>query len=115
MIDVPSRLHGQSGNGLANGAPLLRQQELAGAVLCQLQPMNRTLAAQVDLAHRMVTIEHADTKNNEAQGDPLNDLVISVLKRQIGKHGEYVFVYKGKLSAQVNTKYWRAAPTRNLI
>ncbi len=67
---------------------------------------------QVDFPRRIVTIEHGDTKNNEALGVPLNDLAISVLQRQMGKQCEYVFTYAGRPIGQVNTKHWRAALKR---
>lgn len=67
---------------------------------------------QVDFSRRIVTIEHGDTKNNEALGVPLNDLAISVLERQRGKQCEHVFTYAGRPIGQVNTKHWRAALKR---
>lgn len=59
-----------------------------------------------------LTIEHGDTKNNEALGVPLNDLAISVLQRQMGKQCEHVFTYAGRPIEQVNTKHWRVALKR---
>ncbi len=67
---------------------------------------------QVDFPRRIVTIEHGETKNNEALGVPLNDLAISVLQRQMGKQCEHVFTYAGRPIGQVNTKHWRAALKR---
>ncbi|MEO7691741.1 MAG: site-specific integrase [Sphingomonas sp.] len=67
---------------------------------------------QVDFPRRIVTIEHGETKNNEALGVPLNDLAISVLQRQMGKQCEHVFTYAGRPIGQVNTKHWRDALKR---
>jgi integrase len=67
---------------------------------------------QVDLARRIVTIEHGDTKNEEALGVPLNDLAISVLQRRQGHHKSHVFTYAGCPIGQVNTKAWKNALRR---
>jgi integrase len=67
---------------------------------------------QVDLARRIVTIGHGETKNDEALGVPLNDLAVSVLRRRMGIQHEHVFTYKGRALEQVNTKTWREALKR---
>jgi integrase len=54
-------------------------------------------------------IGHGETKNDEALGVPLNDLAVSVLRRQMGVQSEYVFTYKGRPLTQVNTRTWRRA------
>ena len=51
---------------------------------------------QVDLSRRIVTIEHGETKNDEALGVPLNDLAVSVLQRRIGEQSEHLFAFRGK-------------------
>ena len=43
---------------------------------------------------------------------PLNDLAVSVLERQRGKHRVRVFTYRNKPIGQVNTKTWKAALKR---
>ena len=67
---------------------------------------------QVDLTRRIVTIEHGETKNDEALGVPLNNLAVSVLERQMGKQCERVFTYAGRPIGQVDTRRWRAALKR---
>jgi integrase len=67
---------------------------------------------QVDLTRRIVTIEHGETKNDEALGVPLNDLAVSVLQRRMGEQSAFVFTWRGKPLGQVNTKTWRAALRR---
>lgn len=67
---------------------------------------------QVDLTRRIVTIEHGETKNDEALGVPLNDLAVSVLQRRMGEQSEHVFTWRGKPLGQVNTRTWRQALER---
>ena len=48
---------------------------------------------RVDVARRIATIEHGDTKNGEALGVPLNDIALGVLERQHGKRPAHIFTY----------------------
>ena len=64
---------------------------------------------RVDLERRIATIGEGDTKNADALGVPLNDIAVSVLERQLGKHRSHVFTYKGKPLKTANTRAWRAA------
>ncbi|EIZ77485.1 integrase family protein [Novosphingobium sp. Rr 2-17] len=64
---------------------------------------------QIHLDRRMAMIEHGDTKNGEALGVPLNDVAMSVLERQQGKHQTHVFTYRGRPLRSANTRSWRAA------
>lgn len=64
---------------------------------------------QVDFSRRIVTVEHGDTKNNEALSVRLNGLAISVVERQRRKQCEHVFTDAGRPIGQLNTKHWRAA------
>ena len=43
-----------------------------------------------DMARRIATVEHGDTKNGDALGVPLNAVALGVLERQRGKHGSCV-------------------------
>jgi integrase len=67
---------------------------------------------QVDLARRIATIEHGETKNGDALGVPLNELAMTVLQRQRGRHVSHVFTYRGQPIRQVNTKAWKDALKR---
>lgn len=69
----------------------------------------------VDLKRKHAFIDAAQTKNNKPLSVPLNPDAIEVLQEQIGKHPEYVFVYKQKPVTQCNTKAWRAALKRAKI
>jgi integrase len=64
---------------------------------------------RVDFDRRIATIGEGDTKNGEALGVPLNDIAFGVLERQAGRHGRYVFTYRGKPLRAANTRAWRAA------
>ncbi|AMU96594.1 hypothetical protein AOA14_18510 [Sphingopyxis terrae subsp. terrae NBRC 15098] len=67
---------------------------------------------RVNLARRIATIEHGDTKNGEALGVPLNDLAAAVLMRQQGKHESHVFTFRGNPLRSANTRAWRKALRR---
>src|ERR1700690_542679 len=43
---------------------------------------------------------------------PLNDVALAVLTRQVGKHPQRVFTYRGKPTHSANTKAWTAALKR---
>ncbi|MCP1469575.1 integrase [Sphingobium sp. OAS761] len=64
---------------------------------------------RVDMARRMATIGHGDTKNGSALGVPLNEIALAVLQRQWGKHPTHVFTYRGNPLRSANTRKWRAA------
>lgn len=64
---------------------------------------------QVDMTRRIAMIEHGGTKNGEALGIPLNDLALSVLIRQQGKHDDFVFTFRGAPLRNANNRAWRAA------
>ena len=70
---------------------------------------------QVDFGRRQATIGGSDTKNGQPLGVPLNDLAMSVLERQQGKHRVRVFTYRGRPVEQVNTKTWKSALKRARI
>jgi integrase len=64
---------------------------------------------RVDLHRRIATIEVGDTKNGNALGVPLNEAAVAVLERQLGKHEERVFTYRGRPLNNANTRTWRRA------
>ena len=65
---------------------------------------------QVDLSQRLVYIEGDDIlKSDKAFVVPLSDTAIEVIKRQIGRHCERVFTYKGKPVRRANTKSFKQA------
>lgn len=52
--------------------------------------------SEVDLERALVVVEAEDTKDNDHLAVPLNDDAIEALKSQVGKHADFVFVYRNK-------------------
>ena len=69
----------------------------------------------VDLERKHAWISGAGHKNGKAHSVPLNEMAMTVLRRQIGKHLTRVFTLRGEPIAQVNTKAWHAALERSGI
>lgn len=67
---------------------------------------------QVDLAREVAWIHPDQAKARKAIPVPLNADALNCIKRQLGRHSEFVFTYLGKPVRQVNTKAWRAALRR---
>src|SRR3546814_14198422 len=59
---------------------------------------------RVNMARRMATIGHGDTKNGSALGVPLNEVALAVLQRQWGKHPTHVFTYRGNPLRSAHTR-----------
>jgi integrase len=59
--------------------------------------------------HEFIYIHNTDFKNATNFKVPLNKSAIEIIKRQIGKHPEYVFTFKGKPLKNVTTRMWRKA------
>jgi integrase len=66
----------------------------------------------VDLNLRHIWIPGAKHKNGRPHSVPINDLALAVLLRQVGKHPERVFTYKGQPVGQVSTRAWTNALAR---
>ncbi|MDE2148158.1 MAG: site-specific integrase, partial [Burkholderiales bacterium] len=66
----------------------------------------------VDLGRRHAWIPGARHKNGKPHSVPLNEMALSVLRKQIGKHPSRVFTFRGEPVSQVNTKAWTAALKR---
>ncbi len=61
------------------------------------------------MARQVMTVAARDIKSRKTLGIPLNVTAMEISRGQIGRHDEYVFVYKGRrLNATVNTA-WRNA------
>jgi integrase len=67
---------------------------------------------QVDLANRRAWIHPDQAKARKAIPVPLNDDALAVVERQIGKHRELVFSFRGRPVQQVSTKAWYGALKR---
>jgi integrase len=66
----------------------------------------------VDLGRRHAWIPGSQHKNGKPHSVPLNEMALSVLRRQIGKHPTRVFTFRGEPIGQVNTKAWTAGLQR---
>lgn len=68
--------------------------------------------SQVDLERQHAWIPGGQHKNGKPHSVPLNDLALTVLRRQVGKHPSCVFTYQGQAIEQVSTRAWRRALER---
>ncbi len=68
--------------------------------------------ARVDLDRGHAWIDSSTSKNRHPISVPLNKDAIEILLRQVGKHPERVFTYKGKPVTNANTRAWRDALKR---
>jgi integrase len=63
---------------------------------------------QVDLSQRIVYIEGDDIlKSDQAFVVPLSDVAVEVIKKQVGKHSERVFTFRGNPVRRANTKSFK--------
>lgn len=60
----------------------------------------------VDLDRRHAWIPGSQHKNGRPHAVPLNEMALSVLRKQIGKNPSRVFTFRGEPISQVNTKAW---------
>lgn len=63
----------------------------------------------LDLVRRHAWVHPDQAKAQKAIPVPLNVDAINVIWKQIGKHHEYVFSYRGKPVSKCNTKAWKKA------
>ena len=68
--------------------------------------------SQVDLQRRVAWIHPDQAKARRAIGVPLNETAVSVIQRQLGRHPNFVFTYKGRQVKQTNTRAWKNALAR---
>lgn len=68
--------------------------------------------SEVDLIKRHALVHPDQSKTKKAIPVPLNDTAVNVIRRQIGKHSQFVFTYAGNPIIQCNTKAWRNALRR---
>lgn len=67
---------------------------------------------QVDLERRMAWVHPDQAKARRAIPVPLNGEAVAVLQKQLGKHKEVVFTYRGEPITATTTKAWYAAVKR---
>lgn len=70
---------------------------------------------QVDLERNHAWIAGSEHKNGQPHSVPLNEMALSVIRRQIGKHPVRVFTFQGQPVANVYTKAFKAALKRASI
>ena len=58
----------------------------------------------VDIALRHAWVPGRQHKNGALHSVPINEMALSVVRMQIGKHHAYVFTYKGQPIGPLNTK-----------
>lgn len=68
--------------------------------------------SQVDLVRRCAWVHADQAKARKPLFVPLTEAAVEVVRRQIGKHLEYVFTYLSKPVYQVNGKAWKGALAR---
>lgn len=66
----------------------------------------------VDLVKRHALVHPDQAKTKKAIPVPLNTVAVDVIRRQLGKHQQYVFTYQKKRITQTNTKAWKKALKR---
>lgn len=64
---------------------------------------------RVDLERRLAWVPLDEAKGGRNLRVPLNDLALRVLERQQGRHGVWVFVYRGKRIRKANRDGYQAA------
>lgn len=67
---------------------------------------------QVDLVRRHAFVGASQSKTKRAILVPLNGEAVEIIRKQMGKHFEFVFTYKGKSIKQCTTRAWRNALER---
>jgi integrase len=67
---------------------------------------------QVNLESRHAWIDGWQSKNRRPISVPLNDAALAVIQRQVGKHPERVFTFRGKPLNSVSWRSWNAALKR---
>jgi integrase len=66
----------------------------------------------VDIVKRHAWIHPDQAKTKKAIAVPLNSDAVAIIRKQIGNHDKYVFVYQGKPVSRYNTKAWKKASIR---
>ena len=67
---------------------------------------------QVDIENRRAWVHPDQAKARKAIPVPLNDDAMKVIARQVGKHRDLVFSFRGRQVHQVSTKAWYSALKR---
>ena len=98
LVELPQHLRDMAAFSLASG---LRAANVTGLRW-----------SAVDLDRRLAWVHPDEAKARRAIPVPLNGEAVAVLQKQIGKHREVVFTFKGKPVEQVSTAAWYKALSR---
>jgi integrase len=93
--ELPLHLASMAAFALVTG---LRMSNITGLQWCD-----------VDLVKRHAWIHPDQAKTKKAIAVPLNSDAVGVIRKQLGKHTQYVFVYQGKPVSNCNTNAWKKA------
>lgn len=66
----------------------------------------------VDLGRKHAWVPGSRHKNGKPHSVPLNEMAMSVLRTQVGRHPTRVFTFRGEPIVQVGTKAWASALKR---
>ncbi len=99
---------------LLNELPLHQREVVLFALATGLRQSNvlNLEWSQVNLDLRHAWILGSQSKNRHPISVPLNEVALSVLVRQVGKHPQRVFTYQGKPIKAANTHAWQHALKR---
>jgi integrase len=62
---------------------------------------------QVDMSRHVAWMHPDETKAGRPIGVPLNQDALDVLRRRLGRHGDYVFTYEGNPVDRCSTRGWK--------
>jgi integrase len=96
--ELPKHLADMCAFSLATG---LRRANVTGLKWCD-----------VDLVKRHALIHADQAKAKKAIPVPLNENAIAIIRKQIGKHQQFIFSYGGNRIIQCSTKAWKKALKR---
>lgn len=96
--ELPPHLGDMATFALATG---LRMSNITGLKWCD-----------IDMVRRHAWVHPDQAKTKRAIAVPLNSDAVDIVRKQIGKHTECVFVYQGKPVSECNTKAWKKALKR---
>jgi integrase len=98
LAELPAHLHDMAAFSLESG---LRAANVTGLRW-----------SAVDLNRKLAWVHPDEAKARKAIPVPLNGEAMSILQKQIGKHRDYVFTFKGQHVEQLSTAAWYKALKR---
>jgi integrase len=104
----------EQAKSLLNELPKHQQETVLFALATGLRQSNvvKMEWSQINLELRHAWVKATQSKNGRPIAIPLNEIALEVLRRQVGKHSERVFTFRGKPFKAANTKAWVEALKR---